>query len=92
MHHLGSQIACTNSLAGFGTAVYGLSMHMDKSAFSINTFKSAADHQAHYRKLSPKEHGEVFLMLMRSAYGLGNSTPKMEKVFSGLRRRDHARD
>jgi hypothetical protein len=62
-------------------------MKMDKSAFKVQTFKEAADHQKHYQNLSEEEKKDLFFKLMQAAYGfVGEDWPKMDKNHFEVRR------
>jgi len=61
-------------------------MKIDKTAFRIQCFEEAADHQKHYKNLREEEKKNLFFTLMQAAYGfVGNDWPKMDKSYFKVR-------
>ena len=77
----GMRLSRSTELFSIGT------MRLDRTAFKRQSFSDAADHQRHYKQMSPREQAESFRYLMSVAYGfVGRDWPRMDKTAYQTRR------
>lgn len=62
---------------------------LDKSVFKIKSFEEASNNYAYWSKKSPEDRLRAANYLIASAYGFPvDQWPRMEKRFTGARKRD----